>query len=162
MSNWTSSVDSGLGSSVDHCVLFVAAAIHLEFLDVLAVVAVAFRKADPAPRSTSTTDRALPTSAVQVRRGRMLRGSERIRTTSAVSIATSAPAPIDTEVGLRECRRFVHSISRPRAVRSGLRPMGSGSTKTEDGRQPRGGHLRKDQRLDPRRPRRVLAATRPP
>ena len=98
MANWPSSVDSGLGSSVDHCVLFVASPIHLatswEFLDVLAVAAVAYRKADPAPRSTSTTDRALPSSAVQFRRGRRSRGSERMRTTSAVSIATSVPAPI--------------------------------------------------------------------
>jgi hypothetical protein len=38
----------------------------------------------------------------------------------------------DTEVGLRECRRVAHSVSRPRAVSSGLRPRGSGSTKTED------------------------------
>jgi hypothetical protein len=35
-----------------------------------------------------------------------------------------------------------------RAVSSGLRRRGSGSTKTEDDRQPRGAHLRKDQRLD--------------
>ena len=65
-----------------------------ELLDVLAVAAVAYRKADPAPRSTSTTDRAPPSSAVQFRRGRTSRGSERMRTTSAVSIATSVPAPI--------------------------------------------------------------------
>jgi len=54
------------------------------------------------------------------------------------------------------------AISRPRAVSSGLGLRASGSTKTEDGRQPRGAHLRKDQRLDPRRRRRVLDATKGP